>query len=152
MQRLMMLFLLFASQVACGDDADSLGGDGAQEKSSDTGGGEDDEEAASDGADGSAGAGTDVGSEGDEDPSGCGMACELVTDPMCANGPPTVSLCVLLCESTLAGDNEVCRDAFEGVIGCIEPSTEFACDDAGDIVATGCEEEFDALRPCLPSL
>lgn len=82
----------------------------------------------------------------------CMGTCELMVGPMCEKGPPSVGLCVILCDSTLKGDNEMCREAFQNVLDCLDPTVEVSCDDEGKIVVSRCQDEIDALDPCLPSL
>jgi len=100
--------------------------------------------------------GVDSGAESAPDASGlktgvdCMGACELMTGPMCDNGPPSVALCGLLCDSILKGDNEVCRNAFQDFLDCLDPTVEVSCDSDGNVKLSRCQEESDALDPCLP--
>lgn len=80
----------------------------------------------------------------------CMATCELMVEPGCKNGPPSVSLCVILCDSIINGDDETCSTAFQALLDCLDPTVEASCNAAGDVVASRCQPEIDELDPCLP--
>lgn len=166
MERLSLICALIGVVGCGGDDSNSSDGTGDQNElesreSTEDAGAEPDEhaDASMATADASADDGADASAEGGDASEDinldtgldCMGACELVVEPSCENGPPSVNLCVILCDSIIASDNETCRDAFQSMLDCLDPTVVFSCDDDGGLLATRCQEEVDALTPCLPS-
>jgi hypothetical protein len=128
-------FVLVAAACAsgaCSDDGEpqdtSSEGSGASGSGGTTGAG----------ADGSGGASTGLPS--------CAEICPGVMAAQCPNGPPTEADCVSGCNTVRMGP---CADVYTVVAECAGTDPDYACDQSGAVIVTGCEAENAELSTCL---
>jgi hypothetical protein len=90
----------------------------------------------------------DAGDDDDEQGSlpSCAATCPAVLAAECSNGPVDQADCESGCETIRASS---CVPLYKAMIECGGAKPRYTCDDAGQVIASGCEDEIEALYRCL---
>ena len=88
-------------------------------------------------------------SETTETEMDCDGMCDKLVELQCDNGPDDIADCLEGC-ATIAQSE--CNVHLESFMECIDSPEDLICDSDGDISASGCEGQFDAIDDCMENM